>query len=59
MTLGDFRRITEQYDDECELFWCRDLTSLMGAVKVRRVIIDVCDTGSDDPSNQTPAIIVL
>ena len=59
MTLGEFRKITEQYGDECPLFWCKDYASLAGASKARRVIIDVCDVCSDDPFNLMPDIIVL
>ena len=59
MTLGEFRKITEQYDENCLLRWGRDLASIMSATPVRRVIIDVCDVGSDDPFNLTPDIIVL
>ena len=58
MTLGEFRKITENYDDDCELFWCRDLTSLCGMTKVHRVLIDIVET-EDDPFSLTPEIILL
>lgn len=58
MTLGDFRKITEQYGDDCELFWCRDLTQSYNMTKVHRVLIDVIET-ENDPFSLTPDIILL
>lgn len=55
MTLGEFRKITEHYDDDCTLFWCRDLTTSYSATEVDRVVIDFAKV----PDLQHPDIIVL
>ena len=58
MTLGDFRRITDGYGDDCTLSWCKDISSLAFPNLVNRVVINVaCPT--DAEPNPVPSIIVL
>ena len=57
MTLGEFRAITEHYDDKCPLFWYGGTTNLCDAVRVDRVLIDIRENTTDQ-SDRYPNIIV-
>ena len=59
MTLGKFRELTRNYDDDCELLKASDVYNIDGAVTVIRVVIDIKETDRDDPFSLTPEIIVL
>jgi hypothetical protein len=58
MTLGEFRKITEQYGDDCQLFYSKNASNLFDRTRVDRVIIDIREA-SDEPEPRLPEIIVL
>ena len=59
MTLGEFRKITEQYGDDCPLLCTRNVSNnLFDTTKVDRVLIDVLEP-CDPQEPWLPKIIVL
>ena len=58
MTLGEFRKITEQYGDNCTLCWASDMSQVIYPNLVERVVIDV-GSATDTEPNPTPNITVL
>lgn len=58
MTLGDFRKITEQYSDECSLQIRVENYNGVTSDIVTRVIITTVDRIDGDESSYTPWIEV-
>lgn len=58
MTLGDFRRITEQYSDECPLQIRVENYNGVTSEVVTRVIITTVDRAEGDESSYLPWIEV-
>lgn len=58
MTLGEFRKITEQYCDECMLCYCGDMSSLAYPNLINKVVIAVGEATKAEP-NPVPNITVL
>lgn len=54
MTLGEFRKITEQYADECEVKLSENFASLGWAAEANEVIIKV-----DAQEETQPEIILM
>ena len=58
MTLGEFRKITEHYADECEIATATSYSNLGYAQNVERVVIDIAKI-SDEISEPKPLIVVI
>lgn len=58
MTLGDFRKITKRYSDDCELHYCPDSENSTHGKRVVEVFIQIHErqVGDKPPA---PNIIVL
>ena len=58
MTLGEFRKITEQYDDECTLTYATSYNDVQYPMLVERVIINIGMSTESEP-DPAPNIIVM
>ena len=58
MTLGEFRKITEQYEDDCTLCWSSDINRIAYPNLVDRVIINIAKSTENEP-DPVPNIVVL
>lgn len=58
MTLGEFRKITEQYGDECTLCYAWNTRSLAYSNLIDKVVITVEESTETEP-NPVPNITVL
>ena len=58
MTLGEFRKITEKYGDECAICYCRDFSSAAYPDLVDRVVITIGSATENEP-DPMPNIIVM
>ena len=61
MTLGEFRKITEHYGDECILYKTNNLygSALDNATVADNVLIEICCGEDMDPEGKIPRIIVV
>ena len=57
MTLGEFRKITEQYGDDCTLCWANDMHCAAYPNLVGRIIIDISESTDNEP-NPVPNIVL-